>query len=199
MSYRDDTDAAMARADAAVREAKLLAGENERLAAELARAQEWLGGARKRAILAAVIVAVVVAAGAGGFAIARFTAAPSPGQTPPPPVVPLPQVFGVIVADGPQLGRWSLKASRCSPRAGGVELNLVGSEDHNVWLTENVVEIETPTADLVLDKDKCAKMLDHALVQQPRVTPALFDGFVDLDCSFAGNHLFGRIDFKNCR
>ena len=43
MSYRDDLDAAVARADAADRENRLLAEENQRLTAQLADAQEMLG------------------------------------------------------------------------------------------------------------------------------------------------------------
>src|SRR6188768_2313108 len=99
MSFRDDHDAALMRADAAEREQKVLAAENERLAAELADAREWLGGARKRAFLLGGLVVLGIGLVVVGLLIGRMTV------DVPPPVravraPKLPEVYGVIVGNG---------------------------------------------------------------------------------------------------
>jgi hypothetical protein len=201
VSYRDDHDAALARADAAAHEARVLATENARLETELAQAREWLGGPRKRALVlgAGVVIAAVfllIGLGIGRSTATGPAAAQAIAATPPP--LPLPQVFGVIVSDGPELGEWTLNATRCVSRSDGIELTQQGDEGHNIWLTNNVVEVEGPAASLTLRAGQCRKKLVHSVVARD-TRPATFDGYVDLDCLFDGNRLIGRIEFRNCR
>ena len=199
MSYRDDPDAALARADAAAHEARVLATENVRLETELAHAREWLGGPRKRALVLGAGVAIAAAFLLIGLGIGRSTAtgptAAAPPAAPPPP---LPQVFGVIVSDGPELGEWTLNATRCVSRTDGIELTQQGGEEHNIWLTNNVVEVEGPGASITLEHSHCMKKLVQSVVARD-TKPPTFDGYVDLDCRFNDNRLIGRIEFRNCR
>lgn len=199
MSYRDDHDAALARADAAAHEARVLATENARLAAELAEAREWLGGPRKRALVLGGVVAVAAGFLLVGLGIGRATAprpaADQPAAAPPPP---LPQVFGVIVSEGPDLGDWTLSATRCVWRTDGIELTQQGGDDHSIWLTNNVVEVEATSASITLRRSQCMKKLVHSVVAHD-TKPATFDGYVEVDCRFDDNRLAGRIEFRNCR
>lgn len=199
MSYRDDHDAALARADAAAHEARVLATENARLETELAQAREWLGGSRKRALVLGAGVAIAAAFLMIGLGIGRTTCSSGPTSQPAaPPPLPLPQVFGVIVSDGPELGEWTLNATRCVSRTDGIELTQQGGEEHNIWLTNNVVEVEGPGASITLKHTHCMKKLVHSVVAHD-TKPPTFDGYVDLDCRFGDNRLIGRIEFHNCR
>lgn len=200
MTYRDDHDAALHRAQAAEREAKLFAVENKRLETELAEAREWLGGPRKRAILMSVVVGVSLLAGVTGFLIGRFTAsAPVPAVVPMAPKAPLPEIYGLIVADGPDLGRWSLDPTRCVQRAPeGIELTKQGSTEHSIWITNSTVEVESPSGVVALDPKRCFKKLERQVIAKD-TTPPTFDGFVDLDCTWNDNHIIGRITFTGCR
>lgn len=197
MSFRDDHDAALARTDAAEREARLLAGENQRLTSELAEAREWLGGPRKRLVAIAALVVV-----AGGLAIGGVVVGRSSIECPVPVIAsrtaPLPTVTGVMVADGPKLGHWTLAATRCVQRSDGIELTAVGSEDHNIWLTNNVTEIEVPTGDILLEDRMCRAHLARAVIASKEIPPT-YSGFVELDCHFDDNRLQGRIEFSHCQ
>ena len=195
MSYRDDHDAAIARADAAVREAAQLAAENERLTAELAAAKEWLGGPRKRAMLLGAIVLTALGLGAAGLAIGRCTVEPVVIQPPPPKIYP--KVVGVVFADGPEVGHWMMKATRCIPREIGVELTSVGKDDHSVGIIGNDVEIETPTGALTLERTHCRQR--EVSVRKNDRDPTAWDGFVDLDCRFRDNMVHGYVEFENCK
>jgi hypothetical protein len=194
VSFRDDHDAALMRADAAVREAKLLADENTRLTSELAAAKEWLGGPRVRILVAAVIVVTTVGISVGALYGRSSVECPVPVAT-RMPAPPLPQVIGVMVADGPVFGHWTLNATRCVPRDDGIELTAVGSEDHNIWLAGNDVEVETPTGAVTLKHLQCIKRLESAVTKHD----GMYDGHVDVDCRFDDNRLHGRIEFRNCR
>lgn len=197
VSYRDDHDAALARSDAAVREAKLLADDNARLAAELAAAKEWLGGPRMRILLVVGITATTIGLTVGALFYGRSSVeCPVPQAARPAAApAPLPQVIGVIVADGPVFGHWTLNATRCVPRDDGVELTAVGSEDHNLWLAGNEIEVETPGGAITLKKTQCHRGLESSVVARD----GMFEGYVAVDCSFDDNRLNGRIEFRNCR
>jgi hypothetical protein len=203
VSYRDDLDAAVARADAVDRENQRLADDNQRLAAELAEAQAllgrgeaWLGGRRVKLMIAAIAIGglgLAVAAGVYG----RWTATCTVVMVAPPPSSPF--VIGAMVADGPKLGHWTLNATRCVPRTDGIELTAAGDqESHIIWLTNNVVELEIPDRDFVLTKVDCYRKLDLAVTHHD-TDPPTYDGHVELDCSFAGNTVQGRIEFQHCR
>lgn len=195
VSYRDDHDAALARADAAVREAKHLADDNARLTAELAAAKEWLGGPRMRILLVAGIATICIGLAVGALFYGRSTIdCPAPPAS-APVAAPLPQVIGVMVADGPVLGHWTLNATRCVPRQDGVELTAVGSEDHNIWLSGNDIEVETPVGALTLKHKHCVTRLESTVLARD----GMFNGYVDVDCRFDDNRLHGRIEFRNCR
>ena len=198
MSYRDDLEAAIMRADAADRNATQLAEAHRRLERELAEAKMWLGGPRRRAAVLTGMAALCVAMLVIGLELGHGAVeVPVPGErpavTPPPPLV-----FGTLVADGPQVGRWSLNTTRCASRSDGIELTEYGSEDHVIWLTNNTVEVEVPGGDFVLGPSQCAQRLGHQ-VQRNRGEPATLDGYVALDCTFNGNSLHGHVEFKNCR
>ncbi len=199
MSYRDNHDAALARADAATHEARVLAAETTRLETELAQAREWLGGPRKRALVLGAGVAIAAAFFVIGLGIGRSTAsggATAQAAAAPPP--PLPEVYGVIVSIGSDLGEWTLNATRCVSRTDGIELTQQGGEEHNIWLTNDVVEVEGPGATLTLKHAHCMKKLVQSVIAND-TKPPTFDGYVDLDCRFNGNRLAGRIEFRNCR
>jgi len=197
MTYRDDHAAAIARIDALEHEHRQLAGENERLTRDLADAREWLGGPRKRAALllaalggGALFVLVGLAIGRGISDSPHVVAAPTRLPT-------TPQVTGVIIADGPKLGHWMLTATRCTIRDDGVELSALGSEDHNVWLSNAAVEIELPNGIISLDHKMCIPRLEHAIIQSGS-NPTTLDGYVYVDCQWDENRLAGRIDFARC-
>lgn len=196
MTYRDDHAAALARVDALEHDQRQLAADNERLTRELAAAREWLGGPRRRAAVLAGALGGAALFALAGLAIGRATYDPPPA--PPPPRRPAaPQVTGVIVADGPRLGHWILTATRCTIRDDGVELSALGSEDHNVWLSNAAVEIELPNGILSLTHKSCFARLEHAIIQRES-NPTTLDGYVFVDCRFDDNRLAGRIDFSRC-
>lgn len=193
VSYRDDHDATLARLAAVEREAKLAAADNLRLEKELVEAKEWLGGARRRWILLGGMVALNALVFIAGLMAGRTTAEraePTVLQAAPPPV--LPAVYGVIVADGPDVGHWTLHATRCAVRQEGVELTATGSDGHSVWVADGKVEIELPAGALQLAANK------HCWGKY-EVAVAPTGGYVNLDCSFADNRIQGRIQFTNCR
>jgi hypothetical protein len=198
MTYRDDHDAAVMRADAADREAKRLAAENVRIAAELAEAREWLGGPRKRLFLGAGIGLACVALALGGAYVGRITAPDRVRVERRSAQDPLPSVIGAMLANGPDLGSWTLTATRCVSRSDGIQLTAAGSEDYSIWLTNNVTEVETPKHSLMLRDHQCVKRLGR-LVDRVDDKPPTYTGHIDLDCSFDGNRLIGRIEFRNCR
>ena len=204
MSYRDDLDAAVARADAVDRENRQLAAENQRLEAELAEAREligrgsvWLGGRRLKLLIAAIALGgfgLAVAAGIYGRATATCSTVI---VARPPPSSPF--TIGTMVAEGPKLGHWTLNATRCVPRTDGIELTAAGDqESHIIWLTNNVAEIEVPDHDFVLKKIDCMRKLDLAVARHD-TDPATYDGHIELDCTFDGNTIQGRIEFQHCR
>jgi len=197
VSYRDDLDAAIMRAEALTRDHAHLAEANAQLERELAEAKIWLGGKRKRTLVLLGAGALCVAAAIGGVAAGRSTI-DCPVVVRAPELPSLPLVFGTIVADGPQLGHWTLNATRCVPRGEGVELAAVGSEDHAIWLTADSADVEVPVGDFVLKHIRCYRKFAHDLVRHDGALPT-FDGFVDVDCAFDGNTLQGRIELHNCR
>jgi hypothetical protein len=198
VSYRDDHAAAVSRADALDRENAALRDETQRLAAELAAASEWLGGPRKRLFVGAAAVLGAVALAAGALVLGRATAS-CPDCTRVAPPRPQPMVLGAIVADGAQLGHWILSATRCVARSDGIQLTAVGSEDHGIWLTNNVTDVETPLAAISLDEHKhCQGKLKRQVVRVSD-TPAEFDGHIELDCTWGENRIQGRIEFRRCR
>ena len=202
MSYRDDLDAAVARADAADRENRLLAEENQRLTAQLADAQEmlgrgsvWLGGSRTKALMLTIAgggIALAVAAGIYGRVTASYPEPVIVHRTAPPFTI------GTMVADGPDLGRWTLEATRCVPRSDGIELTAVGQDSYIIWLTNNIAEVEVPNHDIVLHKKECISKLDLSVTSHD-TDPPTYDGHIELDCSFDNNTLRGRIEFQHCR
>lgn len=203
MSYRDDLDAAIMRAEAATRDHARLVEANHELERQLADAREWLGGPRRRILVVWGVGALCLAVGAAVALVVRSAVEPPVRVAPPARVEPAaPQVFGTIAADGPQLGRWALNATRCVSRTDGIELTAVGSEDHAIWLSNGVVEVEIPSGDFILDAAKCHRRLVHEVHRDVRwsdgQSPTL-SGYVALDCLFDGNSLQGRIDFKDCR
>ena len=118
MSYRDDLDAAVTRADAIDRDNRRLVEDNQRLTAELAEAHEllgrgsvWLGGLRAKLLLAAVAVGglgLAVAAGIYGRVTAGY----------------LERMFGGLSTEvlyRPENRRWAL----------GAEVNYVKQRDSN--------------------------------------------------------------------
>ncbi len=203
MSYRDDLDAAVARADAVDRENGQLAAENQRLTAELAEAREligrgsvWLGGLRAKLLLAGVAIGGIGLAVATGI-YGRVTATcEAPPVVRAPPASPF--TIGTMVADGPDLGHWILNATRCVPRTDGIELTALGQDSYIIWLTNDVAEIEVPNKDFVLKKAQCAHTMSLA-VQRHDTDPATYDGHIELDCSFDNNTIRGRIEFQHCR
>ena len=196
MSFRDDHDAALMRADAAEREQKVLAAENERLAAELAAAREWLGGPSKRAFLFGGILILGIGLVLVGVVIGRRTVdEPAVVAAAAPREPRLPLVYGVVVGTGPDVGHWTFAATRCAPRGDGVELTNIGSAGISIWMTNDQVELELPSRTLFLTKKQCITKLVSALTRKDD----LIDGYVELDCSFDTNNLQGRIEFKHCR
>lgn len=202
MSFRDDHDAALMRADAAERDRNILEAEKQRLEAELAAAREWLGGPSKRAFLLGGLVVLGVGLVLVGVMIGRGTAsAPEVVRVKPAP--PLPSITGVIVADGWQVGHWTMIATRCTPRGDGVELTTIGSAaghggnaGRSIWLTNDQVELELPGGTMFLTKKQCFAKLVGVVT---RTADDMLDGYVELDCTFETNRLQGRIDFKHCR
>lgn len=194
MSFRDDHDAALMRADATERERKLLAAENERLAAELAGAREWLGGPSKRAFLVGGLVVLGIGLVFVGVVIGRRTVEPAsaPVRVKTPP---LPAISGLIVADGPDVGHWMLTATRCAKRSDGIELTSVGGDERSFWIGNDQVELELPGGTVFLTKRRCiTKFVAYVGHHDDMV-----DGALELDCSYDNNRLQGRIDFKHCR
>jgi hypothetical protein len=197
VSYRDDHEAAIMRADAADRHSAQLVEANRRLERELAEAKMWLGGPRRRIAVLTGMSALCVAMLIGGVLLGQSTVdVPAPVERAVEPALPL--VFGTIVADGPLVGRWTVNATRCVWRSDGIELTAAGSEDHVIWLTNNTVEVEVPGGDFVLERSQCHQRLGHE-VRRSVGDPATFDGYVALDCTFNGNSLHGHVEFKNCR
>jgi hypothetical protein len=194
LSFRDDHDAALMRADAAERERALLVVENERLVAELADAREWLGGPRKRLFLLGGGLVVGLGLVLAGVGIGRATV------DDPPPVKmlkapPMPSIAGLMVAHGPDLGHWMMNATRCVPRSDGIELTTIGTTERSFWVGKDQVELELPGGTVFLTRARCAaKFIAYVTHHDDMV-----DGAIELDCSFDTNQLQGRIDFKNCR
>jgi len=196
MSYRDDHAAAIARIDSLQREQRQLAAETERLTGELASAREWLGGPRKRIVLLVTGIASAIVLVLGGWMVGSNGGEKTvyPIFVKPPE---RPDIHGVLVASG-SIGHWVLVATRCVPRDDGVELTALGTEDHNIWLGEHLVELELPDRTITLDGKKCVPRFDHGVVRRDD-KPASYDGHVQLDCHWDDNRLHGRIDFARCR
>jgi hypothetical protein len=194
MSFRDDHDAALLRADAAERERGIVVAENERLQAELAEARQWLGAPAKRGYLAAGLAIGGATLLLIGVWIGRATISPAaPVRVKAPR---LPTVTGVIVSDGPRVGHWTMSATRCTPRGDGVELTTIGDSGVSIWLGNDQVELETRAGTLFLERKRC---LSKLVAQLARQTDGSIDGRIELDCQFEGNWLQGRIDFQSCR
>jgi hypothetical protein len=196
VSFRDDHDAALMRADAAERERKIVEAENQRLEAELASAREWLGGPSKRAFLLGGLVVLGIALVVVGVVIGRATASPPAPRARAKLAPPPPSIAGVIVADGWQVGHWTLMPTRCTPRGDGIELTNIGNAGRSIWLTNDQVELELPSGTMFLTKKQCFAKLVGSLT---RTADDMFEGHVELDCTFETNRLQGRIDFKHCR
>ena len=196
MSFRDDHDAALMRADSAEREQKIIAAENQRLEAELAAAREWLGGPSKRAFLLGGLVVLGIALVVVGVVIGRATAASAPPVARAKAAPPPPSLAGVIVADGWNVGHWTMLATRCTPRGDGIELTNIGHAGRSIWLRNDQVELELPGGTMFLTKKQCFAKLVGVVT---RTADDMFDGYVELDCTFDTNRLQGRIDFKHCR
>jgi hypothetical protein len=107
-------------------------------------------------------------------------------------------VFGVIVADGPEVGHWTLNATRCAIRQDGVELTATGSDGHSIWVADGQVEIELPAGTLRIDKKSCWAGF-KPVVERREPRPMTFEGLLDLDCAFGDNRLQGRIEFRACQ
>ena len=202
MSYRDDHAAAVARVDVLDRDNARLGAEVDRLQAELATAQNWLGGPRVRAFALAGACLVALGLGLGGFAIGRMTVElPAPAAI--APEQPLPFTIGTLVADGPKVGYWTLDATTCNKHGDGVELRAAGNQDRVVWVSDDLVEVEYASGSITLDAQKC-HTLEKAAHRNPHA--ASLDGYVSLECRFGDIHsvdnadrLHGRIEFRNCR
>jgi hypothetical protein len=208
MSYRDDLAAAVMRADAGDRENAALTAENQRLvaelaaenqrfAAELAAARDWVGGPRKRLFLGFGIAVTCIGLAVGGILYGQSSVT-CPSCTKLAASPPVPSIIGAIVADGPQLGHWTLTATRCVPRSDGIQLTTASSEAYGIWLTSNVTEVEMPRAMLTLLDKQCTRKLSRE-VTIVDTNPTIYSGHIELDCSFDGNRLLGRIEFRNCR
>ena len=196
MSFRDDHDAALMRADAAEREQRVLAAENERLTAELAAAREWLGGASKRAFLVGGLVVLGIGLVVLGVVIGRKTVDEPPvAETRAARDPKLPAVFGVVVGSGPDVGHFTFSATRCTRRSDGIELTNIGNAGISIWLANDQVELELPGRTLFLTKKQCINKLTGVVSR----ADDLSSGYVELDCSFDTNNLQGRIEFKHCR
>jgi hypothetical protein len=198
-----DHASALARTEAAEREAARLTEANAALEHDLAAARTWLGGARKRAAVFAAIVTGAIALGAAGFAIGRATADASPPPPempakpigfPPAPIEP-PRVAGAMMVDGPDLGSWVAKPTQCIVQPDR-SIQLDADDNHTVWLSHAAVQLETPDRVQVLDEHKCYRMLHHDVLRDDDNT---FSGFLDVDCEWLGNHVIGRIDVAHCR
>ena len=199
VSYRDDLEAAILRADAATRDNAQLVEANRRLERELAEAKEWLGGPRRRILVVWGLGALCLGLSTIGALVLRSILEP-PARVEVPARVQraVPQVFGTIVADGPEVGRWAMNATRCVQRPDGVELTTIGSDEHSVWLINDLVEVEIPNDDFILEPSQCEARLAHDL-QREGGEPSTLSGYVAFDCMFDGNSLHGRIEFKDCR
>jgi hypothetical protein len=199
VSYRDDLEAAILRVDAATRDNAQLAEANRRLERELAEAKEWLGGPRRRILVIWGLCALcLVLSTIGALVLRSILEPPARVELPPRVQNPVPQVFGTIVADGPEVGRWTLNVTRCAQRPDGVELTMIGSDEHSIWLINDLVEIETPNDDFILEASHCPTRLAHE-IHRNSGEPSTLSGYVALDCMFDGNSLHGRIEFKDCR
>ena len=197
MSFRDDHDAALMRADAAERERALLQMEVQHLEIQLTRAREWLGGPSKRAFLVGGLIVFGIGLALVGFLLGRMTVEPTlDAPRARANAAPLrPTVTGVIVADGPRVGHWTLAATRCAQRSDGIELTSIGDGGVSFWLSNNQIELETRAGTLYLDHKLCvSKMIGVVARTDDRI-----DGHLELDCQFEGNWLQGRIDFQHCR
>jgi hypothetical protein len=203
VSYRDDLDAAVTRADAVDRENRHLTDENRRLTAELAEARDmigkgavWLGGGRLKLLLG-ISAIVCIGVGAGALLVGRMTAECPECRIPPP--ARLPVTIGTMVADGPKFGHWTLNATRCVRRSDGIELTASGEEKHVIWLTNNVIELEVPNNDFLLEEKHCFRR--GLLVEtNEKQDPVTYSGHVELDCRLdGGGWIQGRIEFQNCR
>jgi len=208
MAYRDDHEAALRRAEAAEREQARLADRNVELERKLDAAQQWLGTPRRRMLALFGVVVLCAGTAVGGAAIGRAlgTANTTCPTCPPIPVAAkLPAVVGVIVADGPTVGHWTLTATKCVRRSDGVELTAVGSENYAVWMSSHSVEVEVPAGDFALDETKYCR--GHGLNFGLSEKDGGYEGHVTLDCRWNDNkrprqddnRLQGRIDFTRCR
>jgi hypothetical protein len=203
VSYRDDHDAAIARIDALERDNRQLAADTERLAGELAIAQQWLGGARRRMLVSIVFGALVLALLASwAWIIFRPTEHAINVHVAPPEC---PATTGVIVADGPRVGHWVATITSCKVHGARVELGTLANDDHRIWLDTTGVELELPNEMLSLDAHRCPARLDFALVSNEEAPPSS-SGHVGLDCRFGisperavPDLVAGRIDFSRCR
>ena len=189
------------RADAAERETARLADENRTLHVELEAAKLWLGGPKRRMLVLATVIAISAAFGVAGIMIGRTTATSLPCPV-VPKAAPVAGISGVMVADGPMVGHWTLTTTRCAVRSDGIELSAIGNSDHIIWLGEHSVEIEVPNNDFFLDAGRCTQAYDRALVKHDDG----YSGQLTLDCAWFGsrmdgrlNRLQGHIEFTGCK
>jgi hypothetical protein len=191
MSYRDDHDAALLRAEAAERDASILADANRQLAADLVQAREWLGGPRRRALALVVLFAAGALAMAVGIAIGRTTA-PEPSAPELRRPTPLPSTSGALVLDGPMLGHSTMIATRCAARFdGSVD---ICSDAGILHVSGDGLTLDVADLHVLLTRERCYLARDASVVQGVGLS-----GHVTLDCIFEGNRLAGRVDFLHCR
>jgi hypothetical protein len=202
VSYRDDHDAAVARIDALERDNRQLVAETTRLANELEAAQQWLGGARKRMLVAIVFGALVLALAMTWVWIA-FRSSERPLQVYVAPAE-CPATTGVIVADGPKVGHWVAMITSCTVHGDRVELGTLANDEQRIWLDQNGVELELPTGMVTLDERRC-RTHESVLVSRGG-DPPTFDGYARLDCRFGisperavPDLVAGKLDFVRCR
>jgi hypothetical protein len=202
VSYRDDHDAAIARIDSLERDNRQLVAETERLANELEAARQWLGGTRKRMLVAiafgalglALVVTWIWIAFRSGERVLEVNV-PAPDYPP---------TTGVIVADGPKVGHWVATITSCTVHGDRVELGTLANDEHRIWLDQNGVELELPTGMVTLDERRCRT--HESAVMARGGDPPTFDGYARLDCRFGMSPeravpdlVAGKLDFVRCR
>jgi hypothetical protein len=186
VSYRDDHEAAVMRADAADRERARLADENLRLVRELDTARAWLGGPRYRAMVFVGMLVVGAGLVAAGHAMGQSTAqCPAHAR-------PVAAITGNVETKG-SIGEETLMPTQCHTLTDGLE--LVASDKSAIALTSRGIEVALAgKSNIVLDPQYCAVHRRYMTYVDDS-----YVGYVELDCAAVNGSVKGRIDFQHCQ
>jgi len=202
VTYRDDTEAAQARADALARQVEQLQRENAELRAHReVEAEPSPPPRRERRWGVVVVIASSLVFSLGGAAVAITMAVQSCS----------PHLEGSISASGGELGTWTMHPDGCESGERGQYRGVVlfegDTETHGVGFVQPVGGETSLEINLESQPGRARKFtaahcsqLDGTIERQNSSVNRITNirGHLKFDCSWNGEHATGDVTFENC-